>query len=90
MDNEVNGYAFNVSGCVSNDNIYFGDFSKMVVGFFGEGLDILVNPYKYSTEGMIEVTASLCVDAVVTQPDAFAIGKVQEASETSQESDSSL
>lgn len=90
MDNEVNGYAFNVSGCVSNDNIYFGDFSKMVVGFFGEGLDILVNPYKYSTEGMIEVTASLCVDAVVTQPDAFAIGKVQAGSSDSSESSASL
>lgn len=90
MDNEVNGYAFNVSGCVSNDNIYFGDFSKMVVGFFGEGLDILVNPYKYSTEGMIEVTASLCVDAVVTQPDAFAIGKVQSGSSDSSESSASL
>lgn len=90
MDNEVNGYAFNVSGCVSNDNIYFGDFSKMVVGFFGEGLDILVNPYKYSTEGMIEVTASLCVDAVVTQPDAFSIGKVQAGSSDSSESSASL
>lgn len=89
-DNKVNGYTFNKSGCVSNNNLYFGDFSKMVVGFFGQGLDILVNPYKYSTEGMIEVTASLCVDAVVTQPDAFAIGKVQQSSSGSSDSSSSI
>lgn len=79
-DNKVNGYDFNVSGCVANDNLYFGDWSKLLLGIFGEGLDVLVNPYKYSTEGMIEVTASICVDAVVTQPDAFVIGKVQDSS----------
>ena len=82
-DNMINGYECRVSGCVSNDNIYFGDWSKLVLGVFGEGMDILVNPYKYSTEGMIEVTASICVDAVIEQTDAFAIGKVQEYSSSS-------
>ena len=85
-DNKVNGYDFNVSGCVANDNLYFGDWSKLLLGIFGEGLDVLVNPYKYSTEGMIEVTASICVDAVVTQPDAFVIGKVQDSSSSTPES----
>lgn len=89
-ENKVNGYDFNVSGCVSNNNLYFLDTSKIVLGVFGQGLDILVNPYKYSTQGMVQVTASICVDAVLTQPDAAVIGKVQESSETSQESDSSL
>ena len=89
-ENKVNGYDFNVSGCVTNNNLYFGDFSKMVVGFFNEGLSILVNPYKYSTQGMVEVTASLCTDAVITNVDAFAIGKVQESSSDSSASSSSI
>ena len=88
-DNQINGYDCRVSGCVTNDNIYFGDWSKLILGVFGEGLDILVNPYKYSTEGMIEVTASIAVDAVVEQTDAFALGKVQDSSSSSAESSSS-
>ena len=89
QDNMINGYECRVSGCVTNDNIYFGDWSKLILGVFGEGLDILVNPYKYSTEGMIEVTASICVDAVVEQTDAFALGKVQESSSSSEAESSS-
>ena len=79
-DNKVNGYDVNISGCVDNDNIYFGDWSKLIVGMFGEGLEILVNPYTYSREGDVEVVASLCADAVVEQADAFVIGKVAEGS----------
>ena len=85
-DDQINGYDCRVSGCVSNDNIYFGDWSKLILGVFGEGMDILVNPYKYSTEGMIEVTASICVDAVIEQTAAFAVGVVQESSSESESS----
>ena len=86
MNNEINGYKCNVSGCVTNNNIYFGSWDKLILGVFGQGLEILVNPYKYSTEGNIEVVASMCIDAVVEQTDAFAIGKVQTSSESSDSS----
>lgn len=90
-DNKINGYDCNVSGCVSNNNIYFGDWSKLIVGFFGNqgGLQILVNPFKYSTQGNVEVVASVCVDAVIQHNGAFAIGKVNSSS-TSSDSSSSL
>ena len=41
-DNEINGYPCNVSGCVSNDNIFFGDFDQLVAAFWGPGLEIIV------------------------------------------------
>lgn len=89
-DNRINGYEARVSGCVSNNNIYYGDWSRLIVGFFGQGLQILINPFKFSAEGNVEVVASICADAVVSQVDAFAIGKVQSSSSESSESSSSL
>jgi HK97 family phage major capsid protein len=82
-ENEVNGYKVNVSGCVGNDNIYFGDWDKLVCGIWGNGLEVLVNPYKYSLEGDVEIVASLCVDAAVVHGDAFVVGTVEEASSSS-------
>ena len=76
-DNKVNGYQVNVSGCVGNDNIYFGDWSKLLLGIWGQGLEIMVNPYTYAKEGDVEIVASICVDAAVTQGDAFVVGSVQ-------------
>ncbi len=75
-DNMVNGYKVNVSGCVSNNNIYFGDWSKLLLGIWGQGLEIMVNPYTYAKEGDVEIVASICVDAAVTQGDAFVVGSV--------------
>ena len=75
-DNKINGYDVNVSGCVGNDNIYFGDWSKLLLGIWGQGLEIMVNPYTYAKEGDVEIVASICVDAAVTQGDAFVVGSV--------------
>ncbi len=76
-DNKVNGYDVNVSGCVGNDNIYFGDWSKLLLGIWGNGLEIMVNPYTYAKEGDVEIVASICIDAAVTQGAAFVVGSVQ-------------
>ena len=72
-DNKINGYDVNVSGCVGNDKIYFGDWSHLICGTFGEGLEIVVNPYTYATYGDVEIVASLCADAVVDAPAAFVV-----------------
>jgi len=34
-NNEINGYAVNVSGCVKNDNLYFGAWDRLVLAQFG-------------------------------------------------------
>lgn len=85
--NEINGYKCNVSGCVANDDIYFGDWSKLLLGIWGEGMEIVVNPYTYAKEGDVEIVASLCIDAAVLQGDAFVVGSVESSSASS---DSSL
>ena len=89
-DNEVNGYKVNVTGVALNDNIYFGDWNQLVLATWGQGIQILVDPYTESRAGNIVIVASALVDAAVVQPDAFAIGKVQSGSSDSSESSASL
>lgn len=76
-NNQVNGYAVNVSGVVGNDNIYFGDWNQLVLATWGQGIQILVDPYSEARSGNIVVVASALVDSAVTQKNAFALGRVQ-------------
>lgn len=89
-DNTINGYPCRVSGCVDNDTIFYGDFGHLILGIFGPGMQLIINPYSYAAAGQLQVVASLAIDACVDQTDAFAIGRVQAQSETSESSDSSL
>lgn len=89
-DNQVNGYKVNVTGVALNDNIYFGDWNQLVLATWGEGIEILVDPYTESRAGNIVIVASALVDSAVVQPDAFAIGKVQSGSSESSDSSASI
>jgi hypothetical protein len=76
-DNEINGYKVNVSGCVKNDNLYFGAWDRLILATFGEGLEIIVDPYTEARSGNVVIVGSVCADAGVDAADAFAVGKVQ-------------
>ena len=82
-NNEVNGYPVNVSGAVENDNIYFGDWSKLILAQWGPGLDILIDPYTEARAGNVLIVGSMCADACVEQGAAFVLGKVQDSSSSS-------
>ena len=75
-DNLINGYEVNVSGCVDNDNIYFGGFGELVLANWGD-VEILVDPYTEGRSGAVWVTATALLNAAVTQKHAFAVGKIQ-------------
>jgi HK97 family phage major capsid protein len=77
-ENHINGYAANVSGCVSNNNIYYGAWERLICGIFGDGLEIVVDNYTLAETGDVRVIATLCADAVIDAPEAFVVGKVQE------------
>ena len=76
-DNNINGYSANVSGCVANNNIYYGAWERLICGIFGEGLEIVVDNLTLADTGDVRVIATLCADAVIDAPDAFVVGKVQ-------------
>lgn len=69
----LNGYNAIVSNQATAGNLYFGQFSNLLIGLFG-GLDIIVDPYTASTTGTVRVVALQSVDAAVRHGESFAFG----------------
>jgi HK97 family phage major capsid protein len=69
----MNGYRTIVSNQVASGDLYFGDFSQLLVGMFG-GIDIVVDPYTASTSGTVRVVALQSCDVAVRHATAFCIG----------------
>jgi len=71
-DNEVNGYpAFGVPQANAG-KIYFGDWSRTVVGSF-QGIELIVDPYTSADKGLINLTVVGMFDTGCVNPRAFAI-----------------
>lgn len=71
-DGMVNGYKAIVSNQVTAGDLYFGNFSDLIVGFFN-GLDILVDPYTGGTAGTVRVIAMQSIDVAVRHAVSFAV-----------------
>ena len=69
----INGYRSIVSNQGTAGNLYFGNFSDLLVGFFG-GLDLVVDPYTASTTGTVRVVALQSMDVAVRHAVSFAVG----------------
>ena len=76
-ENRINGYTVEVSGAVTNDNIFFGDWSKVLMGEWN-GLNVIVDPYTGADAGSVRIVANACIDAVLLNSEAMVLGKVQE------------
>lgn len=72
-NNTMNGYRTIVSNQVASGDLYFGDFSQLLIGMFG-GLDVVVDPYTASTTGTVRVVALQSVDCAVRHATAFCLG----------------
>ena len=70
--NTMNGHRAIMSNQVTAGDLYFGDWSQLLIGMWG-GLDILVDPYTASTTGTVRIVALQTVDVAVRQAVAFAL-----------------
>lgn len=80
--NSLNGYPALVSNQVSSSltkgstttcsAIFYGNWADLVLGMWGDGIDILVDPYSLSTQRAIRVIAFQDVDFAVRQAQSFA------------------
>lgn len=50
----------------------FGDWSQLIIGVFGGGVEVLVDPYTLAPSGLIRITANLYADIGIRQPGSFA------------------
>ena len=72
----MNGYRTIVSNQCAAGDLFFADFSQLLVGMWG-GLDLLINPYAKSKSGTIEIRAIQTVDVAVRHPVSFCLGNDQ-------------
>ena len=50
----------------------FGDFSQLMMGVFGSGPDVLVDPYTSSTSGTVRIVVMNEIDLAVRHAQSFA------------------
>ena len=73
MDDEVNGYRAVVSNQVESNDLWFGNFSDLIIAYFS-GLDLMVDPYTGSTSGTVRVVALQDVDVAARHGESFSRG----------------
>jgi len=71
-DNEMNGYPVEVTNQIDAGEMFFGDFTQVMMGEWGV-LDILVDPYTGSSAGTVRIVAFQSVDVAVRHPVAFVL-----------------
>jgi len=70
----VNGYGARVTNSLSGGHqVVFGNWPYCVIGIWGEGFDLLVDPYTKAPEGEIAITGHLWADLALVQPGAFCV-----------------
>lgn len=70
-DGTMNGYRAIVSNQATAGDLYFGNFSDLLIGMYG-GLDITVDPFTNSTSGTVRIVALQTVDVAVRHAVSFA------------------
>lgn len=56
-----------------NEQVVFGRWSDCVIGFWGNAIDVLSNPYTYADSGVIYIRAGILVNYVAIHLNAFCI-----------------
>lgn len=69
-DGYLDGRRVYVDGSLSSGDIFFGDFSNIVVGQWG-GIELLVDPYTQGVSGTIRIVVHLVCDIGILRPNTF-------------------
>jgi HK97 family phage major capsid protein len=70
----INGYRAIVSNQCTAGDMFFGNFSDLLVGMWGAGVDITVDPYSLSTTGSVRIVAFQTIDVAVRNAVSFCLG----------------
>jgi HK97 family phage major capsid protein len=70
--NTINGYNVDVSNQIQANQVIFGDFSQLLIGFW-DGLRLIVDPYTGATSGTTRIVAMQNIDVAVRRPESFSI-----------------
>jgi HK97 family phage major capsid protein/HK97 family phage prohead protease len=71
--NTVNGYNALTTNQVATGDVFFGNFSDLLVGMWG-GLEVMVDPYTGSDKGQLKIVVMQDVDFAVRRAQSFVVG----------------
>lgn len=71
LDGQVCGFRAMSSSQMSAGTMLFGDFSQLVIGLWGEGIELDLNPYADFRAGIVSMRVMVSMDVAVRQPSAF-------------------
>lgn len=69
----VNGYRALTTNQVALGDVFFGNFSDLLVGMWG-GLEVMVDPYTGSDKGQLKIVVMQDVDFAVRRAQSFVVG----------------
>ncbi len=75
-DGKVDEYPAFMSNVAPAKKLLLGDWSQMILARWGQGIELLTDPYSLSTSGGIRLTTFLDADVLIRQPGAFAVGTI--------------
>ena len=58
---------------IADDRVIFGSWSSLIFGVWGDALEVIVDPYSYKKEGIVEVVLTLLADCGISFPASFCI-----------------
>lgn len=53
--------------------VIFGSFDDLIIGIWGEGLDVTIDPYTLATTGQVRITVHLWMDVAVRRAQSFSL-----------------
>jgi hypothetical protein len=56
--------------------LILGVFSTLVIGMWGRGFELVVDPFRLKKQGMIELTTFMLGDVALKYPQAFVVAQV--------------
>ncbi len=71
--NTINGYKTMTTNQIEIGDVFLGNFDDLILGMWG-GIELIVDPYTYSSQGKIQITAFQDIDLGVRHPESFCYG----------------
>lgn len=72
-DGRSNGYRFASSNQILNNLVFFGNWHDVILGFWGNDLDVVVDPYSLAKQASVIVTCNIWFDSVLRHPQSFCV-----------------
>jgi HK97 family phage major capsid protein len=72
-DGVCNGYRSAVTNQIPNNAVIFGNFEEILIGIFGNGLEMVLDPYTAAGAGEVKMTAISYVDIGLRHPQSLVV-----------------